>query len=75
MRAQLQIKFEVTAKQAQAYLDALRQVAGEDHFKAPEEVRTFNAASDAMPCRSARGARGGRRVNRQVDVSVRWVNL
>jgi hypothetical protein len=51
MRAQLQIEFEVTAEQAQAYLDALRQVAGEDHFKAPEEVRTFNAASDA--CRAA----------------------
>jgi hypothetical protein len=31
-------------------LDALRQVAGEDLFKSPAEVRTFYAASDA--CRA-----------------------
>jgi hypothetical protein len=51
MRAQLQIKFEVTAKQAQALLDVLRQVAGEDHFQDRAELSTFNAASDA--CRAA----------------------
>lgn len=51
MRAQLQITFEVTAEQAQALLDVLRQVAGEDHFASAAAVRTFYAASDA--CRTA----------------------
>jgi hypothetical protein len=51
MRAQLQIEFEVTAEQAQALLDVLRQVAPEDHFTSAAKVRTFNAASDA--CRAA----------------------
>jgi|SoiMethySBSTD1v2_1073268.scaffolds.fasta_scaffold133370_2 hypothetical protein len=51
MRAQLQIKFEVTAKQAQALLDVLRQIAGEDHFQDRAELSTFYAASDA--CREA----------------------
>ena len=51
MRAQLQIKFEVTAEQAQALLDVLRQIAGEDHFASAAKLRTFDAASDA--CRAA----------------------
>jgi hypothetical protein len=51
MRAQLQIKFEVTAEQAQALLDVLRQVAGEDHLGGRAELSRFNAASDA--CRAA----------------------
>src|SRR5262245_5473924 len=51
MPAPALISFEVTAEQAQALLDALRQVAGEDHFKHRAEVRAFHAASDA--CRTA----------------------
>ena len=51
MRAQLQIKFEVTPEQAQALLDVLWKVAAEDHFTSAAKVRTFNAASDA--CRAA----------------------
>jgi len=51
MRAQLHIKFEVTAEQAQALLDLLGQVAGEDYFASAAALRTFNAASDA--CRTA----------------------
>jgi len=51
MRAQLQIKFEVTAEQAQALLELLRQVASEDYFTARAEVSAFYAASEA--CREA----------------------
>lgn len=51
MRAQLQIKFEATAEQAQALLELLRQVAGEDYFTARAELSAFHAASDA--CREA----------------------
>jgi hypothetical protein len=51
MQAQLQITFEVTAKQAQALLDVLRQISGEDHFQVRAELSTFYAASDA--CRAA----------------------
>src|SRR5262245_8356068 len=51
MQAQLQIKFEVTAEQAQALLDVLRQIAGEDHFASEAKLRTFDAAYDE--CRAA----------------------
>jgi hypothetical protein len=51
MRAQFQIKFEVTAEQAQVLLDLLRQVAGEDYFTTRAELSAFHAASDA--CREA----------------------
>jgi hypothetical protein len=51
MRAQFQIKFEVTAEQAQALLDLLRKVAGEDYLNGRAELSAFYAASDA--CREA----------------------
>jgi len=44
MPAPALISFKLTAEQAQALLDALRQIAGEDHFKHRAEVRAFYAA-------------------------------
>jgi len=52
------ISFQLTAEQAQALLEVLRRVAGEDHFTSAAKSRMFNAASDA--CRAAhRGALEG----------------